>query len=103
VNPEIAKAYHGRYFKDSYFRSIKRVKDVADKHGLRMSEVAWRWCQHHSSLGPEDGVIVGATSPAQLQSNCEDSAKGPLPEDVVEALEESWQEVRAYSPSYLRG
>ncbi|KZO99160.1 Aldo/keto reductase [Calocera viscosa TUFC12733] len=102
LNPDIAKVYHGRYFRDGYFDAIKRIKDAADKHGLRMSEVAWRWCQHHSALGPEDGVILGATSPEQLASNLDDSAKGPLPQDVVDAIDQGWEEVKGYAPQYFR-
>ena len=68
---------------------------MQENHGLRLTEIALRWCQHHSALTSEDGVILGASSAAQLKQNCEDSAKGPLPEPVVKALDEAYQTVVA--------
>ena len=42
------------------------------KHNLRLTEVALRWVQHHGVLTPEDGVILGASSIAQLNENIQD-------------------------------
>lgn len=61
---------------------------------MRLTEIALRWCQHHSVLTPEDGIIIGASSKEQLEQNCVDSAKGPLPDDVVKALDEACRLVR---------
>lgn len=58
--------------------------------------------QHHSVLTPEDGIILGASSAAQLQQNCEDSEKGPLPEEVVKALDDAYKLVGADAPPYWR-
>jgi len=97
-----AQMYRERYVKDAYINALKDVKAVADKHGLRLTEVALRWCQHHSLLLPTDGVILGASSAEQLEMNCADSAKGPLPKDVVEALDKGWTNVGPSAPSYWR-
>ncbi|KIY69966.1 Aldo/keto reductase [Cylindrobasidium torrendii FP15055 ss-10] len=96
--------YRARYLNEGYMKAIQLVKDVADKHGLRLTEVALRWCQHHSKLTPEDGVILGASSVKQLKDNVDDSAKGPLPEDIVAALDEAERIVRSYggTPKYWR-
>lgn len=75
---------------------------VQDQHGLRLTEVALRWLQHHSVLTPEDGVIIGASSAAQLEQNLVDSEKGPLPQDVVAALDEAFKAVGFDAPSYWR-
>jgi aflatoxin B1 aldehyde reductase len=72
---------------------------------LRLTEIALRWLQHHSSLKPTDGIIIiGASSKAQLEQNGEDSLKGPLNEDVVKALDEARRIVVAHggAPSYWR-
>jgi len=97
-----AKMYRERYVKDAYINALKDIKAVADKHGLRLTEVALRWCQHHSALLPTDGVILGASSPEQLEMNCTDSAKGPLPADVLEALDKGWTNVGPSAPLYWR-
>lgn len=58
--------------------------------------------QHHSSLTPSDGVILGASSAAQLEQNCEDCEKGPLPQEVLEALDEAYKVVGFDAPPYWR-
>jgi Predicted oxidoreductases (related to aryl-alcohol dehydrogenases) len=74
------------------------------KHNLRLTEIALRWCQHHSVLTPEDGIILGASSASQIEQNCEDSTKGPLPDLVVEALDLAHRMVTLHgsAPSYWR-
>lgn len=132
--------YRERYLRKCYFEALELIKPLAvssaakftllysilmgcsfrqDKHGLRLTEVALRWCQHHSVLTPNDGVILGASSVSQLQQNMADrhagflisavifiylfiSAKGPLPEDIVTALDEAWMMVKPMSPTYWR-
>lgn len=49
-------------------------------------------------------MILGASSAAQLEQNCADSEKGPLPQEVVDALDEACQIVRAQgsTPTYWR-
>jgi hypothetical protein len=46
---------------------------------------------HHSQLNykERDGVIIGCSSLAQLESNLKDFEKGPLPSDVITALDVS--------------
>ncbi|KAL6308976.1 Aldo/keto reductase [Sparassis latifolia] len=101
-NSKMGAMYRQRYLKGEYFEALKFLKGVADEHNLRLTEVALRWCQHHSVLTPEDGIILGASSAAQLEQNCEDSEKGPLPEDVVKALDEACKIVGASAPAYWR-
>jgi len=81
--------YQSRYFKDAYFEAIELIRPVAEKHNLTLLEVALRWVIHHSQLDYKngDGVIIGCSSLTQLESNLTDFAKGPLPEDVVSALD----------------
>ncbi|KAG9082300.1 hypothetical protein FS749_006960 [Ceratobasidium sp. UAMH 11750] len=98
----MAKMYRARYAKENYFAALESLKTVAAAHDLRLTEIALRWCQHHSVLTPEDGVIIGASSVAQLEQNCADSAKGPLPQEVVEALDAAWDKVGAECPPYWR-
>jgi len=100
----MAQMYRARYLNEGYFEALKLLKAVADKHSLRLTELALRWLQHHSALTPSDGIIIGASSQAQLEMNGEDSLKGPLDADVVEALDEARRIVRAHGgvPTYWR-
>ncbi len=53
-------------------------------------------------LTPEDGIILGASSAGQLKQNLEDSEKGPLPEEIIQALDEARLIVGASAPTYWR-
>ncbi|KAK0210707.1 Aldo/keto reductase [Desarmillaria ectypa] len=96
--------YRARYLQKGQFEALKYLKGVAAEHNLRLTEIALRWCQYHSKLTPEDGVILGASSASQLRQNCEYSLKGPLPDTVVQALDEARRSVLSYgsAPLYWR-
>lgn len=99
--------YRERYFKDATFEALRLIEPVAEKHKLTLLEIALRWCQHHSDIktrikGGNDGIIIGVSSFAQLESNLKDLEKGPLPDDVVKALDEAWLITKATTPNYFR-
>ncbi|KZV91063.1 Aldo/keto reductase [Exidia glandulosa HHB12029] len=96
-----AKRYRARYFRDNYFEALEDIKGVAAKYSFTTTEIALRWLQHHSVLTPSDGVIIGATSAGQLEQNCVDSEKAPLPEEVLTVLDAAWLKVAATSPAYV--
>ena len=48
--------------------ALRELRAVAQKHGLQLTDVAYRWLEHHSALVPEDhGIIIGASSIGQLE------------------------------------
>ncbi|KAL6892453.1 NADP-dependent oxidoreductase domain-containing protein [Trichoderma longibrachiatum] len=101
-----ATNYRKRYFRDTTFEALKIVEEAAEKAGLTLIEVALRWTVHHSALKVKDGndgVIVGVSSVQQLEQNLTDLEKGPLPEEVVQALDEAWRVSKADSANYWHG
>lgn len=94
--------HRNRYWNDSYFDALESIHAVAEKHGLTDAEVALRWLKHHSQLRAEldDAIIVGASSTKHLEQNLADLEKGPLPEEVVQAVEAAWLRVKAVAPKY---
>lgn len=71
------------------------------QQGLTAS--AYRWVVNHSALNIKDGndgVIIGVSSLEQLHQNLEGCEKGPLPEEVVKALDEAWLVAAAETPNY---
>lgn len=96
--------YRKRYFKDATFDALRLIEPVAEKHGLTLLETALRWMTHHSELnikdGGRDGVIIGVSSEAQLEGNLKDLEKGPLPDEVVQALDEAWLVAKATTANY---
>jgi aflatoxin B1 aldehyde reductase len=101
------KMYRDRYFKSSLFDKLDDLKRIADQHGLTMVEIALRWCVHHSALnvnvGGGDGIITGFSSLAQLETNLTDLQKGPLPTEVVDALDSAWGQSQADSNNFWHG
>jgi len=95
--------YRQRYFRDGMFDALAIIEPVVEKHGLRMPEVALRWVVNHSALNIKDGndgVIVGVSSVDQLDQNLKDLESGPLPEEVVEALDKAWSVSKGDQPNY---
>ncbi|KAF8906055.1 Aldo/keto reductase [Gymnopilus junonius] len=95
--------YRSRYWKEPYFKAVSSIKTVSDKYNLTLTEVALRWISHHSLLKREygDAVLIGASSLNHIEQNLVDLEKGPLPEEVVKALDEAWFEVQPYASRYF--
>ena len=100
--------YRARYFQDSTFQALQLIEPVVQRHQLTLLETALRWCIHHSALrfakdGGNDGVIIGVSSLAQLESNLRDLEKGPLPQEVVDVLDNAWETyLKGRGPTYWR-
>jgi aryl-alcohol dehydrogenase-like predicted oxidoreductase len=64
-----------------------------------MVSLSLNWLLHHTTA---DCVILGASSMEQLNQNLAAGEDGPLPEDVVKACDQVWQELRGPLPVYNR-
>ncbi|KAE8353483.1 NADP-dependent oxidoreductase domain-containing protein [Aspergillus coremiiformis] len=95
--------HRGRYWNEFYFDALDIIRPVAKKFELTEAECALRWLCHHSGMEREkgDAIIVGASSAAQLEQNLTDMEKGPLPEEMVEALDAAWLRVKGVVPKYF--
>jgi len=89
------KAYRARYWKEDHFQALEIIDKAAQGANLTIAECALRWVNHHSMLKPEygDSIIIGASSKHHIKSNLVDLEKGPLPDSVVEALNQAWEVV----------
>ena len=103
-NAKTAANYRKRYFKDATFEALRMIEPVVEKHGLTLLETAFRWMRHHSQLnvkdGGNDGIIVGVSSEEQLVQNLKDLEKGPLPEEVLQVLDEAWLVCKPTTANY---
>ena len=89
-NTHVGKMYRIRYMNELFFEALDLLRLVAKAHGLTEAECALRWNVHYSRMKREygDKIIIGASSTKHLEENLIDLEKGPLPEDVVKALDE---------------
>ncbi|TKY90956.1 hypothetical protein EX895_000954 [Sporisorium graminicola] len=94
--------YRKRYWNDHYFQALDLIRGSADKHGLTLAEIALRWMMHHSQLKREagDAVIIGASSKNHIDANLVDFEKGPLPQQVVDKVDEAWEIIKPQAPAY---
>ncbi|KAL4766234.1 NADP-dependent oxidoreductase domain-containing protein [Aspergillus foveolatus] len=83
--------YRGRCFKPDVFDAFLLLEPLVAKHGLTLVKVALRWCVYHPALRATDRN----DSLGQLWSNLNDFENGPLPDELVEALEQAWRMARA--------
>ncbi|KAF8162426.1 NADP-dependent oxidoreductase domain-containing protein [Mycena galopus ATCC 62051] len=87
----------GRFWNEPNFKALDLLRAAIAPHGISESEVALPWIAHHSALKKESGdaVIIGVSGKKHLEENLEALDKGPLPEDIVAALNAGWEEARA--------
>jgi aflatoxin B1 aldehyde reductase len=93
----------GRYFRDGIVEGARIIREAAEKAGVPPLEVAMRWIVHHSALRVrecEDGVVVGFSNLEQLNQNLDSLEKGPLSDDLLQALEHAWRAAKADADSY---
>ncbi|KAI0064627.1 Aldo/keto reductase [Artomyces pyxidatus] len=98
----IGPALRSRYLHDGQFKAMEVIKEVGAKHNIPLVEIGYRWLQHHSLLQPGDGIVFGASTVEHLEKNIENSEKGPLPDEVVDAVNVANKIVGSDSPRYWR-
>lgn len=91
-----------RYWHSAYFDALDIIHGAAKKHGLTEKECALRWLSHHCFMKKElgDTVVLGAASVEQLEEDLIDLEKGPLPEEVAQAMEAAWQKAKNVPAPY---
>ncbi|KAL9050407.1 MAG: hypothetical protein Q9162_006655 [Coniocarpon cinnabarinum] len=99
----LGKNYRKRYFHEPTFEALAAIEPVVKKHNLTMLETALRWSVHHSALRTmdgNDGIIIGVSNLDQLKADLDDLEKGPLPDEVVSALDDGWKLAVPATPNY---
>ena len=99
------KLYRERYWNDAYLDALAEIHRSCEGHGLDAVSVALRWLIHHSQLNAErnDGVIIGASSVEHLQHNLTAVTEGPLPTDVLTAIDDAALKAQPKWPPYFSG
>lgn len=84
------------------FKASEHIQNAAKGAGINGHAAALRWIIHHSHLRPEhgDSIILGASTLEQLSDNTDIAESGPLPDHVVEAIEDVWPTLRSVAPTY---
>ena len=98
------ESYQERYWKQDYFEALDLFVGTCREHSIRPSDAALRWLCHHSKMAGQcgDGIILGASKVGHLEQNLAGIAGKVLPDEIVAALENGWQRVRADCFKYFR-
>ncbi|KAH7303056.1 putative aldo/keto reductase [Stachybotrys elegans] len=80
-----------RYDKNKYHDAIRFLDKSLEPHGITKTEIALRWLAFHSQLKPSDAIIFGSSKLAQVKENVAAINKGPLPQDILVALDDLWK------------
>eukprot|EP00038_Savillea_parva_P019930 m.29709 g.29709 ORF g.29709 m.29709 type:complete len:342 (+) comp4624_c0_seq1:60-1085(+) len=98
------KNYLDRYYKPDTFEALDIIAAACEKAGLSMTQATYSWMMHHSVLGDDDGLLLGASKITHLEENlkcCKEAA--PLPAEVVTAFDQAWGLTKADAFAFWRG
>jgi len=95
-NSQAGKSWQGRWYDDRLLRAAEKIRDVGEANGLSGHSLSLRWAVWHSNLSGQhhDGIILGASSIDQLNSNLDAIESGPLPDDMLKAVKDIWKEAK---------
>ena len=91
--------YLDRYWHPAYFDAVDELRTVSQRSGRSMIDISLNWLLHHTAA---DCVILGASKMEQLEQNLAVWNCGPLPADVVQAVDRMWSNLRGITPKYNR-
>ncbi|KAF9525602.1 aflatoxin B1-aldehyde reductase [Crepidotus variabilis] len=99
-----AKQPFGRWFSSRYgpmVPEVRKLKEAAEKSGLNLNQASVRWLQHHSALLSSDfGIIFGGSKTSHVETTLKYCTEGPLPDELVQAFETCYANVKAGLPNY---
>lgn len=94
------KVFGDIYLTPTIVAALKKVQKRCDEEGVSLMEATLRWFMHHSVLGSDDGVILGASSVTQIEASLLATERGALPKVLVEAWEEMYEDIKESLPAY---
>ncbi|KAJ4244740.1 hypothetical protein NW762_014315 [Fusarium torreyae] len=90
----VGSLYVSLYVKPTIDAAVDKALKVASKYDIGGHAAALRWTAYHSILNRQygDAIVVGASSPEQLEYNIDVIEEGPLPDDVAAAFDAVYEE-----------
>ena len=92
--------YKRMYVKPAYINALEKWAAIAEEEGTTRADLAYRWVAYNSPLKKElgDAMIVGTSSPEQLDQALSDMGKGKLSERAVQKIDQIWEEIKHEAP-----
>lgn len=92
--------YQKLYNRPTLLAALNEWDAIAREAGISRAALAYRFVVFHSSLDATlgDGVVVGASRPAQLKGTLDELRKGRLEPGTVERVQRVWESVKDEAP-----
>lgn len=96
--------YQERYWKPDMFSVIPSFAEACQAEAIAPASAALRWLVHHSAISSKEdhAIILGSSTLAHLKQNLTACEEGPLPDSIVQSLDDGWQQVRPTCIKYFR-
>jgi aryl-alcohol dehydrogenase-like predicted oxidoreductase len=95
---DYSKMYFDRYFNNTNFQAIEALGQIADTAGIGLPELSLRWLAAQPLV---DSMLLGASRAGQMEQNLA-SLNGGLGQDVLEACDHVWKQIRGAHFRYYR-
>ena len=82
-----------------FLEALAKWNAVADVENVSGAELAYRWVAYHSALDRDNGdaLIIGTSSPKQLEETLNGIAKGSLSEKACAGVRDVWESIKENS------
>ena len=90
-NGPMNKFMQSLYDQESLHNAFRELEETTRALRITTIDAALRWAYYHSSLGKNDGIILGASSIKQIKSNIESILRGPLPQKCLDTFDRIWE------------
>ncbi|KAI9763912.1 MAG: hypothetical protein M1840_009024 [Geoglossum simile] len=96
ASTSVGKIYTTLYNKQSFLDALPKWEAISVESDIPKAELAYRWMAHHSQLKGENGdaLVFGATKLEQVRETIQGIKRGPLPDKVVQQIEEIWELIK---------
>ncbi|RFU25402.1 hypothetical protein B7463_g10944, partial [Scytalidium lignicola] len=96
----VGSMYNTLYAKDSLISALEEWGKIAEDAGISKAALAYRWVTFSSAIKAEngDGVIIGASKPAQLEESLKAIRDGPLDAAIAARVDAIWAAVKDEAP-----
>lgn len=91
--------YRDRYWNAAQFKAVTQLREIAQDAGLTLVELAYAWLLSRPST---QGILIGASSAAQLESNVHALGAPSLDGETLSACDEVWLSLEGAAPRYNR-
>ena len=92
----IGGIYLKMFNRPSMLKALTTWESIANEAGISKAALAYRYVTYNSILSREhnDGIIIGASSPGQLEQTLKSLEDGPLDPTIAKKVDQVWELVK---------